>query len=354
MLKIGITHGDTNGIGYEIIFKTFADPTILELCTPIIYGSPKVAAYHRKALELNVNYTTISDADSAREGQLNLVPCTADEVKVELGTGSEESGHAALAALERAVADWREGKIDALVTAPINKHVIQGDSFQFPGQTEYLQDRVGHDGQQALMILMNETLRVAVMTTHTPIAKVAAQITTEHVVQKLASFHKALRTDFGVSIPRIAVLALNPHAGDAGLIGNEEQTAILPAIEQAKSQGMHVYGPFPADSFFATHACNNYDGILAMYHDQGLIPFKMLAMEDGVNFTAGLDLIRTSPDHGVAYDIAGKNEADEASMRKALYTAIDLCRNRQAWNEGRKDPLPKLYVDRRENHGRPE
>lgn len=351
-LKIAITHGDTNGIGYEIILKTFADPEMLELCCPIVYGSPKIASYHRKTLNLSTNFNTVNTPQEAIDGALNLIHVTADEVKVELGQPSAEAGAAAYAALERAVKDWQAGLVDVIVTAPINKHTIQNDAFHFPGHTEYIQDRVGHDNQEALMIMLNERMRVALVTTHLPMAQVAAAITEEKVLNHLRLFNSSLRRDFGMSNPRIAVLALNPHAGEDGLLGSEEQTAIIPAIAQAEAEGMTVYGPFAADGFFGIHAYEHYDGVLAMYHDQGLAPFKMLAMEDGVNFTAGLDVVRTSPDHGTGYDIAGQGVANENSFRQAIYVAIDVLRNRKAWDEAHANPLEKLYIDKRDRSER--
>ena len=347
-IKVGITHGDPNGIGYEIILKTFADPTMLELCTPVIYGSPKVASYHRKALDMQTNFSTVSSAEHLQPDSLNLIPCTAEEVKIELGKATQEAGEAALAALERAVTDWKAGLIDVLVTAPINKHSIQSDTFRFPGHTEFIQDRVGKEGQQALMILMNDSLRVALVTTHLPIKDVAKAVTQEAVLEKIATFHHSLQRDFSISNPRIAVLSLNPHAGEEGLLGQEEQDVIQPAMQQAEEQGITVYGPYAADGFFGKSDYVHFDGVLAMYHDQGLAPFKLLDMEDGVNYTAGLDLVRTSPDHGTAFDIAGKGVANEASFRHAIYTAIDVFRNRIRWDEARVDPLPKLYVDKRD------
>lgn len=351
-LKIGITHGDPNGISYEIILKTFADPTMFELCTPIVYGSPKLASYHRKTLDLQTNYNTISSPNDTIDGVLNLIHCTADEVKIDLGQPTEEAGRAAFVALERAMKDWQAGLLDAVVTAPINKATIQNDSFRFPGHTEYIQNRVGRDGQQVLMMLVCERLRVALVTTHKPIAKVAEGITEERVLARLRTLHASLCRDFGISNPRIAVLALNPHSGDSGLLGNEEQTVIIPAIAKAEEEGIVTYGPFAADGFFGTRAYEHYDAVLAMYHDQGLVPFKMLAMESGVNVTAGLDIVRTSPDHGTGYDIAGKGVADENSFRQAVYTAIDICRNRQAWDTAHANPLEKLYVDKRDRSER--
>jgi 4-hydroxythreonine-4-phosphate dehydrogenase len=351
-IKVGITHGDPNGIGYEVILKTFADPAMLELCTPIIYGSPKVASYHRKALELQTNFATVNSAANVQPDNLNLIPCTAEEVKIDFGQATAEAGEAALAALERAVKDWKEGLIDVLVTAPINKHSIQSDKFKFPGHTEYIQSCVGHDGQQALMILMNERMRIALATTHLPISKVAPAITADLVLSKLRALDQSLRRDFAISNPRIAVLALNPHAGEEGLLGKEEQENIVPAMQKAEEEKINVFGPYPADGFFGTRAYESFDAVLAMYHDQGLAPFKLLAMNDGVNFTAGLDLVRTSPDHGTAFDIAGQCKADENSFRQAIYTAIDVFRARQAWDEARQNPLPKLFVDKKDKSER--
>ncbi|MBR0433670.1 MAG: 4-hydroxythreonine-4-phosphate dehydrogenase PdxA [Bacteroidaceae bacterium] len=351
-IKVGITHGDPNGIGYEVILKTFADPAMMDLCTPIIYGSPKVASYHRKSLDLQTNFATVNSANDVREDSLNLIHCCADEVKIDLGQPTEEAGKAAYDALERAVKDWRDGLIDVIVTAPINKSSIQGDAFHFPGHTEYIQDRVGREGQKALMILMNERIRVALVTTHLPISKVAAAVTEEAVLERLRTFHHSLQADFGISNPRIAVLSLNPHAGEDGLLGSEENDAIRPACEKAEAEDIIAYGPFAADGFFGTRAYEHYDGVLAMYHDQGLAPFKLLAMDDGVNVTAGLDIVRTSPDHGTGYDIAGKGVASENSFRQAIYAAIDIFRNRQAWNEAHQNPLQKLYVDKRDKSER--
>ena len=351
-IKVGITHGDPNGVGYEVILKTFAEPTMLELCTPVVYGSPKVASYHRKAMDLQTNFATVGSANNLQPDNLNLIPCTAEEVKIDFGQATEEAGQAARAALERAVADWKEGLIDVLVTAPINKHSIQGDDFHFPGHTEFIQERVGQEGQEALMILMKDNLRVALVTTHLPLKDVARAVTEEAVLQKLRIFHHSLQRDFSISTPRIAVLSLNPHAGDDGLLGDEEQNVIVPAMKKAEEEGIVAYGPYAADGFFGTRAYESFDGVLAMYHDQGLAPFKLLAMHDGVNFTAGLPLVRTSPDHGTGFDIAGKGEADENSFRQAIYTALDIFRARAAWDEGHQNPLPKLYVDKRDKSER--
>ena len=346
--RVAITHGDTNGIGYEVILKTFANPTMLELCTPIIYGSPKVAAYHRKALDLPTNFSIIEQAQDAQDGRLNLLATFEDEVKVEMGQPSKEAGEAALKALDRAMTDFRAGLYDVLVTAPINKNTIQSDLFHFHGHTEYIEQSVG-DGQKALMILMNDTLRVALVTTHLPIKDVAAAITKEAIMEKARIFHQSLKRDLRISNPRIAVLALNPHAGDGGVLGTEEQTVIQPAIEELAKEGVQAFGPYAADGFFGSGAYSRFDGVLAMYHDQGLAPFKTLALENGVNFTAGLPIVRTSPDHGTAFDIAGKGVADEQSFRQAIYAAIDIWRNRQQYDEPLANPLPKLYHEKRED-----
>ena len=347
-IRVAITQGDTNGVGYEVILKVFADPTILELCTPIVYGSPKIAAYHKKALNLETNYTIINSAEDARDGRVNMLNCFDKEIKIELGTPSAEAGEAAFKALDRAMTDFRKGLYDVLVTAPINKATIQSPGFHFPGHTEYIETSVG-EGQKALMILMNETLRVALVTTHLPIKDIAKAITKEGIIEKATIFHKALKRDFRISSPRIAVLSLNPHAGDNGLLGSEEKDIILPAIEELADKGIQAFGPFAADGFFGSGAYDHFDGVLAMYHDQGLAPFKTIALESGVNYTAGLPIVRTSPDHGTAYDIAGKGIADENSMRQAIFTAIDVFRNRQFYDEPLQNPLPKLFHEKRED-----
>jgi 4-hydroxythreonine-4-phosphate dehydrogenase len=347
-IRVAITHGDTNGVGYEVILKAFADPAMFELCTPIIYGSPKTAAYHRKALNLETSFSIINSAQEAKDGRLNLLSCYDDEIKVELGVPSKEAGEAALKALDRAMTDYRAGLYDVLVTAPINKATIQSPIFKFPGHTEYIETSVG-DGRKALMILMNENLRVALVTTHLAIKDVSKAITKEGIIEKAEIFHQALRRDFRISNPRIAILALNPHAGDDGLLGAEEKDVIAPAIEELAAKGIQAFGPYPADGFFGSGAFDRFDGVLAMYHDQGLAPFKTLAQDSGVNYTAGLPIIRTSPDHGTAFDIAGQGKAGENSMRQAIYTAIDVFRNRKNYDEPLANPLPKLFHEKRED-----
>jgi 4-hydroxythreonine-4-phosphate dehydrogenase len=346
-LRVGITHGDFNGVGYEVILKMLDDTRILELCTPIIYGSAKIAAFYRKSLELAGPWqpVQINSAADASADAVNIINVIGQEAHITPGEASKEAGEAAFIALERAVEDLKNGHIDVLLTAPINKSTIQSDTFRFPGHTEYLAASAA-DGSQPLMILFNENIRVALVTTHLPIAKVPEAITTENIVEKLALFNKTLTTDFAVVKPRIAVLALNPHAGEEGLLGKEEKEIIAPAIEKARQMKIHAFGPYAADGFFGNGLYTKFDGVLAMYHDQGLAPFKTLAMDSGVNFTAGLPFVRTSPDHGTGYDIAGKNRASEESMRAALYAAIDIYRSRQAFNEMTASPLPKLYHEK--------
>ena len=350
-IRVAITQGDTNGVGYEVILKVFEDPAILELCTPIIYGSPKIAGYHKQALNLETNFAIIKKAEEARDGRVNLLRCHDDDTKVELGQPSAEAGQAALCALDRAMTDYRSGLYDVLVTAPINKATIQSPGFKFPGHTEYIETCVG-DGQKALMILMNDVLRVALVTTHLPIKDIAKAISKEAIIEKATIFHQSLRRDFRISCPRIAVLSLNPHAGDDGLLGAEEKEIITPAIEQLAENGIQAFGPYAADGFFGSGNFNYFDGVLAMYHDQGLTPFKTIALDNGVNFTAGLPIVRTSPDHGTAYDIAGQGKADENSLRQAIYTAIDIWRNRQNYDEPLQNPLPKLFHEKREDGNR--
>jgi len=347
MIKVGITHGDINGIGYEVILKTFSDLRMVEICTPIIYGSSKVAAYHRKALDLQpVMFNQISDAKDADPNKVNIINTTLDEIKVELGKSTKIAGDAALAALERATKDLSEGLIDVLVTAPINKDNIQQDNFHFPGHTEYLEQKFGGEGAKSLMILAKDNLRVALVTGHMPLSEVPKAVTKEKVEEAISIFDETLQRDFNIEKPRIAVLSLNPHAGENGLLGTEEETTITPAIQEMSKKGILCFGPFAADGFFGSGHFDNYDGILAMYHDQGLAPFKTIAMEDGVNFTAGLPIVRTSPAHGTAYGIAGKNEASEESFRQAVYMAIDNFRNRKEYDAARTNPLRKLYFEK--------
>lgn len=347
LIKVGITHGDINGIGYEVILKTFSDNRITELCTPIIYGSSKIAAYHRKALEIApVNMSVITKADEAGENRVNIINCVDEESKVEFSQPTEVAGLAAYQALEAAVNDLKKGLIDVLVTAPINKNNIQNSNFSFPGHTEYLEECFGNRENKALMILMKDELRVALVTGHIALSDVVSHVTKEAIIEKLLVFNKSLKQDFGIIKPRIAVLSLNPHAGDNGLLGKEEETIIIPAMEEAEKQGVMSFGPYPSDGFFGASMHEEFDGVLAMYHDQGLAPFKVLAMKEGVNYTAGLPIVRTSPAHGTAYNIAGKNLASEDSFRQALYVALDVYRSRKFYKEATANPLRKQYFDK--------
>lgn len=346
-LKVGITIGDTNGIGIEVALKAVGIPEMMDLCIPVIYGSSKVVSYHRNACNLpgfQINHT--KSARNLKENMPNLVECIDQEIKVELGHPSKQAGQAAFLALESAVRDLKSGLIDALVTAPISKENIQSDQFHFPGHTEYLESAAG-DGNKALMILCTSGLRVALATIHVPLSQVATSLTVEGIREKLRLFNASLKRDFNIDGPRIAVLSVNPHAGENGILGTEEHDIILPAMQQSLDEdGVQCFGPYAADGFFGARHYRRFDGVLAMYHDQGLAPFKTIAMDEGVNFTAGLPIVRTSPDHGTGYDIAGQGIANEASMRHAIYTAIDVCRNRVRYDEAHQNPLPKLFQDR--------
>jgi len=337
-IMLGITQGDINSISYEVIIKSLLDNRIFDRCTPVIYGSPKVAAYHRKALDIeNFGFNSVRSADEAVPRRANIVNCTDDSARVELGKSTTFAGEASYRALEAACSDLEAGKIDVLVTGPVNKMNIQSQKFTFKGHTEYLQARFR--AENVLMLMINSLMRIGVVTTHTPLSEVAAAITKETVLNKLRVLNQSLLTDFTLSSPRIAVLGLNPHAGDEGLIGLEEEEAIRPAIEEAKSENILAFGPFSADGFFGSGNYTKFDAILAMYHDQGMIPFKALTLDGGVNFTAGLPLVRTSPAHGTAYELAGKNEASEDSFRSAIYMACDVFLNRQSYQEAASNPL---------------
>lgn len=337
-IKVGISIGDINGIGIEVILKTLMDNRILEHCTPIVYGSVKITSFHRKALNIqDFSFNIIQNTDQANPKRANLINCWDEEVKIDLGQQTENGGKYAFKSLEAATNDLLEGKIDALLTAPINKHNIQQPGFDFPGHTEYLQQRSG--SAESLMFLVSDDLRVGVVTGHIPLKDVATTVTTEKIMAKLRLMNKSLKQDFWIEKPKIAVLGLNPHAGDNGLIGEEDQNVIIPAIEEAKKEKILAFGPYAADGFFGNGSYRQFDAVLAMYHDQGLVPFKTLAFGAGVNFTAGLDIVRTSPDHGTGYDIAGKNQANESSFREALYMALDVVKNRREQDELLENPL---------------
>jgi 4-hydroxythreonine-4-phosphate dehydrogenase len=347
-VKVGITHGDTNGIGYEIILKTLADERLMELCTPVVYGSVKVAQHHSRKMELDtVPFTVIDDAAAISAGKPNLINCVTNDINVEFGVLSHVAGNAALQSLEAAVADLKAGHIDVLLTAPINKHAMQSAGFKYPGHTEYLEQQLSeHTPHKSLMMLVCEHLRIAPLTGHAPLNEVAERITIPRILDKLTLFDAELVRNFTIRKPRIAVLSLNPHAGDHGLLGSEEDEVIIPAIAEAERLNLLVFGPYAADGFFGSGLYRKFDGVLAMYHDQGLIPFKMIAADEGVNFTAGLSAIRTSPAHGTAFDIAGQGIASENSFRKALFMALDLHKYREMYREMTENPLRKQFVDK--------
>ena len=347
LIKVGITHGDVNGIGYEVLLKTFSDTRLLELFEPVIYGSSKSASYHRKVLDFQPsNLHIINKVEDAQEGKINFINCIKEEVKIDLGKPTAEAGEAAYAALKDATEDLENGKIDVLVTLPINKDSIQSDAFRFNGHVEFLENRFAQEKQKALMIFLSEKLRIALTTTHIPLSEVPQNISTASILEKLKTLDLSLKRDFCIENPRIAVLGLNPHAGENGLLGKEEINFIIPAVTEAQKKGILCAGPFAADGFFGAARFKEFDAILAMYHDQGLIPFKTIAMEAGVNYTAGLPIVRTSPGHGTAYDIVGKNEASEESFRQALYMAVDIFKNRRIYDEARENPLKKMFFDR--------
>ena len=328
---IGITHGDINGIGYEVILKTLTEAKSFDNIIPVIYGSSKIAGFYRKQLDIqSINLNIINTIEELNPKRINLINCVNDEIKVECGQSTLEAGKAALEAIKRSTVDLKSGAIHAVVTAPINKNNIQSDAFTFAGHTEYYEQNFKTDSP-ALMLLVNDVMRVAVVTGHIPLEKVSSKISSELIVQKLKVLNDSLKKDFAIIRPRIAVLGLNPHAGDGGVIGQEEQNIIIPALQEAEKQGIICVGPYPSDGFFGSGNYKKFDAVLAMYHDQGLIPFKTVSMETGVNFTAGLSVIRTSPDHGTAYNIAGQNIASETSFRQALLLAFDIY-NRRKWH----------------------
>lgn len=338
-IRIGITHGDFNGVGYEVIIKALADETMTELCTPVIFGSSELAHKIRKDLAMEgFQFTPVKRTSEIHDGNVNIVDVCAGNLKHTPGYPSEEAGKAAVDALLAAAEALEHNEIDVVVTAPINKKTVYGENFPYPGHTEFFNERFGTD-EGGLMILFSEDIRVGLVTTHLPLRDVPDKITQENVETTIRKMNRALKQDFGMERPRIAVLSLNPHNGDNGLLGSEEQTEISPAIAECRQEGILAFGPYAADGFFGNGTYREFDGIVAMYHDQGLAPFKALAREYGVNYTAGLKYVRTSPDHGSGYDIAGKGIADETSMRQAIFQAIDLFRNRKNHFQATRNPL---------------
>lgn len=347
-IRVGITHGDINGIGYEVILKALADETMTELCTPVIFGFHSIAEKAKRQFGLEeIKLYRVQSASHVQDGRISVVDVAASSPELTPGQPSPASGEAAVAALEEAVKALETGAIDVLVTAPISKEAVQSDSFHFPGHTEYLESRIGN-GAKARMILFDDSVRVALVSTHLPVSKVASAVTMESVGAAIVSFDESLRKDFGFTRPRIAVLSLNPHAGDGGVLGNEEKDIIEPVITAAFEKGIMAFGPFAADGFFGMGDYRRFDGIVAMYHDQGLAPFKTIAGERGVNFTAGLPFVRTSPDHGTAFGIAWKDKADATSMREAIYAAIDIFRRRKTFEAASSNPLKEYSADKPE------
>ena len=343
-IKIGISHGDINGISYEVIMKAFLDPRVLEMCTPIVYGSPKIAAYHRKALNIeNLNFNHIKSPQEAHHKKANIINCIDENTRVELGKSTEMAGESSFRALDRAVSDLKKGWIDILVTAPINKDNIQSENFRFPGHSEFLAEQFRV--KDYLMLMVSEYMKIGVVTTHLPLSEVSKHLSREVIFSKIRIISQSLVQDFGIPKARIAVLGLNPHAGDNGLLGKEEETMIAPAIKQARDEGIIAMGPYPADGFFGNGEYTKFDAILAMYHDQGLIPFKLTSFDRGINYTAGLPYVRTSPAHGTAYDIAGEDKASPDSFLQAIYYGIDIFNNRQLYREISKNPLRKYDIN---------
>ncbi|MDO5106456.1 4-hydroxythreonine-4-phosphate dehydrogenase PdxA [Capnocytophaga sp.] len=337
LIKVGISVGDINGVGLEIILKSFENQQILELCTPIIFASNKTVSFQRKHFDINVNFQGIDQIENAISGKINVLNCWKESPIIAFGQVTDEAGKYAFLSLKSAVEALKENQIDVLVTAPINKNNIQSEEFNFPGHTDYLAKEL--EGQ-SLMFMVSDELKVGLLTDHVPLKDVASFITQELIAEKVRLMNESLRKDFRLQRPKIAVLGLNPHCGDKGVIGTEDDTVIRPALEKIHTQeNILVFGPFSADSFFATQNYRNYDAVIAPYHDQGLIPFKTIIFGNGVNYTAGLSKVRTSPDHGTAYEIAGKGIADPESFRQAIYTAIDVFRNRAEFQALTEDSL---------------
>ncbi len=344
-IRIGITQGDSNGVGYEVIIKTLADPRIQDFCIPVIYGSAKLFSFYRKivAPTENLSINSMSITGEIKNKQINIVNCVPEEVKVEPGKPSPDAAQAALRALQTAVADLKNNKIDVLVTAPFNKETIHGNNFSFPGHTEYLAK--AFDAPEHLMLLISDIMKVGVVTGHVPLSQVSSLLSKECILRKLQLMNQSLQRDFAIIRPRIAVLGLNPHAGDAGLLGKEEDQFISPAIAEANKAGILAFGPYPADGFFGAGTYHRFDAILAMYHDQGLAPFKALSFCNGVNYTAGLPIVRTSPAHGVAYDVAATGKASPDSMRNAIYAACDILHSRKNFDQLKANSLSPMNIE---------
>ncbi|OUR91206.1 4-hydroxythreonine-4-phosphate dehydrogenase PdxA [Flavobacteriales bacterium 34_180_T64] len=335
-IKVGISIGDLNGIGAEIILKTFEDPRMMEFCTPVIFASVKTMSFFKKHFNSSINFHGINNLSQVIEGKINVMNSWKENVSIEFGVEDQNIGAYAVKSLEQATEALKKDLIDVLVTAPINKHNVQSESFNFPGHTNYLAEALGGN---SLMFMVTDQLKVGLLTDHVPIKDASEQITSELIEDKINTVYKSLKADFKISKPKIAVLGINPHAGDNGVIGNEDDTILRPTLQNIKNSGKLVYGPYSADSFFGSNNYKNFDAVIASYHDQGLIPFKTIAFGEGVNFTAGLSKVRTSPDHGTAYEIAGKGKADESSFKEAVFMAIKIFKNRTEYNNLTKNPL---------------
>lgn len=346
-IRVAITHGDTNGIGYELIFKSFAEPEMLELCTPIVYGSPKVAAYYRKAMNLPGQFSIIQKAEDAMDGRINLLAAVEDEVKVDMGMPTDESGKAAVKALDRAMTDYRNGLYDVLVTAPVNNGNAQIESYPFQGHKSYIETCLG-DGNKGLSILVGGDLRIASVTEKMPLKEATAGITTEAIIEKVMLMQQTLKRDFLITNPRIAVLSLNPKSNEDDSCGTEEREIIIPAVDALAEKGVQAFGPYATDEFFGKGYFTEFDGVMAMYHDQATTPFHSLYTEDGVVYIAGLPIVCAAADVTPCFSIAGTGEADEASFRHAIYLAVDAFRCRKDYDEAIEDPLPKLYHEKRD------
>jgi 4-hydroxythreonine-4-phosphate dehydrogenase len=337
-IKIAITHGDINGVSYEVILKTFSDSRMFDFCTPVLYGSTKVASYHKNLLSAHqdFNFTSVPSGNEAQDKKFNVVNLTDEEIKIDVGKSTEVAGALSRAALARACEELKQGKVDVLVTAPINKKNIQSENFDFPGHTEFLSHQFG---TSSLMMMVCDRVRIGIVTNHLALKDVPTALTHNLLSDKLMLMNESLKRDFGIPMPKIAVLALDPHAGDNGVIGDYDNKVLKPVIDEMQSKNILAYGPYPSDGFFGSREFNKFDGVLALYHDQGLIPFKLMSFSDGVNFTAGLPYVRTSPAHGTAYDIAGKDKADEQSFRSAVYLACNIYKNRKEYDELTADQL---------------
>ena len=338
-IRVAITQGDINGVGYEVILKTFGDSRMYEFCTPVLYGNSKVASYHKKLLTSmpqEMQFNNIRNASEAQDGRFNIINLTQEELKIDLGKSTEVAGAQSRESLNRACEDLKNGLVDVLVTAPINKRNIQASDFDFPGHTEYLSHKFG---SSSLMFMVCDRIRIGIVTNHLALKDVPDALTHDLLLEKITLMNQSLKRDFGITMPKIAVLALDPHAGDGGVIGDFDKRVIRPVIDEVQNMGVLAYGPFPSDGFFGSSEFNNFDGVLALYHDQGLIPFKLMSFTEGVNYTAGLPYVRTSPAHGTGYDIAGKDKASEQSMRSAVYLACNIVRHRQEYDELTANPL---------------